>query len=47
MYGHLTIPQEYELQLYERGHTIFGKWTLGASQNQFDMLLKELKKRTC
>ena len=36
--GYITIPEEYTAQCYERGHTVFGRWTLPATQT----ILKEL-----
>ncbi len=40
--GYLTTPQEYEAQCYEGGHTVFGKWTLPAFQQNLVRLAKEL-----
>jgi neutral ceramidase len=42
--GYITTPEEYEVQLYEGGHTLFGKWTLPAFQTVIKKLSKELKK---
>tara|TARA_B100001971_G_scaffold91031_1_gene83959 strand:- start:28822 stop:30501 length:1680 start_codon:yes stop_codon:yes gene_type:complete len=30
--GYITTPEEYEMQMYEGGHTLFGRWTLPAFQ---------------
>lgn len=40
--GYVTTNEEYQLQAYEGGHTIFGQWTLAAFQTCFDELAKEL-----
>lgn len=40
--GYVTTHQEYEQQAYEGGHTIFGRWTLGAFQTQFEKLAQQL-----
>jgi len=37
--GYLTTPEEYDEQLYEGGHTLFGKWSLDAC--------KMIAKRLC
>lgn len=42
--GYITTFEEYQLQLYEGGHTIFGQWTLGAFQTKFDELISSLAK---
>lgn len=42
--GYVTTHQEYEQQAYEGGHTIFGRWTLGAFQTQFERLAQQLTK---
>jgi neutral ceramidase len=42
--GYVTTFQEYQLQLYEAGHTVFGKHTLGAVQTRFKRLALELLK---
>ncbi|MFT7613868.1 MAG: neutral ceramidase [Parvicellaceae bacterium] len=36
--GYITTFEEYQLQNYEGGHTVYGQWTLGAFQTK----LKEL-----
>lgn len=40
--GYITTYEEYHEQSYEGGHTLFGKWTLGAYQSHFDTLASEL-----
>lgn len=42
--GYITTYQEYRLQLYEGGHTLFGKWTLAAYQMKFKEIARELLK---
>ncbi len=42
--GYITTPEEYHIQAYEGGHTLFGKWTLPAYQMQFRALATELLK---
>ena len=42
--GYITTYEEYRLQLYEGGHTLFGKWTLAAYQMKFKELATELLK---
>ncbi|PKL76136.1 MAG: hypothetical protein CVV27_11825 [Candidatus Melainabacteria bacterium HGW-Melainabacteria-1] len=34
-FGYATTPEEYELQNYEGGHTVFGRWTLPAFQTLY------------
>lgn len=36
--GYITTPEEYDCQLYEGGHTVFGRWTLPAFQTKFQEL---------
>jgi neutral ceramidase len=43
--GYITTYEEYRLQLYEGGHTLFGKWTLAAYQMKFKALAEELLKK--
>lgn len=43
-HGYITTPEEYDLQLYEGGHTVFGRWTLPAYQTKCSELAKELLK---
>jgi neutral ceramidase len=42
--GYITTKEEYDVQEYEGGHTIFGRWTLGAFQTQFKKLCSEVVK---
>ncbi|MBX7242137.1 MAG: neutral/alkaline non-lysosomal ceramidase N-terminal domain-containing protein [Bacteroidia bacterium] len=42
--GYITTREEYEKQLYEGGHTVFGEWTLAAFQTRFGELCKEFLK---
>lgn len=42
--GYISTPEEYDLQGYEGGHTVFGKWTLPAFQSQFSILAHEMIK---
>ncbi|MCT4581336.1 MAG: neutral/alkaline non-lysosomal ceramidase N-terminal domain-containing protein [Flavobacteriales bacterium] len=42
--GYITTQEEYEVQLYEGGHTVFGQWTLAAFQTKFKHLCAELIK---
>lgn len=40
--GYLTTPEEYDAQCYEGGHTVFGKWTLPAFQQNLATIAKEM-----
>jgi neutral ceramidase len=42
--GYITTPQEYEVQHYEAGHTVFGKWTHPAYQTIIKRLCTEMLK---
>ena len=42
--GYVTTREEYQLQRYEGGHTLFGQWTLAAFQTGFDRVAAELLK---
>lgn len=42
--GYITTFEEYQLQLYEGGHTVFGQHFLGAIQTKFKQLALELLK---
>jgi neutral ceramidase len=42
--GYVTTPEEYLLQRYEGGHTLYGKWTLPAMQTAYKTLINKLKK---
>jgi neutral ceramidase len=41
-HGYITTAEEYSLQNYEGGHTVFGKWTLAAFQTVFDTVARAL-----
>jgi neutral ceramidase len=43
---YVTTPEEYQLQQYEGGSTLFGKYTLPAYQQEFAGLAKALKAGT-
>ena len=47
--GYITTYEEYQVQQYEGGHTVYGEHTLGAFQTKFrelaNQLLKEPKER--
>jgi len=40
--GYVTTNEEYQCQLYEGGHTVFGEWTLAAFQTHFKKLALQL-----
>lgn len=40
--GYVTTNEEYQCQLYEGGHTIYGEWTLAAFQTKFKQLALQL-----
>ena len=40
--GYITTPEEYAIQQYEGGHTLFGPWTLPAFQQEIDRLARAL-----
>lgn len=42
--GYITTYQEYQLQMYEGGHTVFGQHFLGAIQTKFKQLALEILK---
>lgn len=42
--GYITTYEEYQLQMYEGGHTVFGQHFLGAVQTKFKRLALELLK---
>jgi len=42
--GYITTNEEYQHQLYEGGHTLFGQWTLAGYQTNFEKVAKELLK---
>ncbi|HEY9840726.1 MAG TPA: neutral/alkaline non-lysosomal ceramidase N-terminal domain-containing protein [Candidatus Obscuribacterales bacterium] len=43
-FGYATTPDEYDLQTYEGGHTVFGRWTMPAFQTLYRRLAKEMAK---
>ena len=43
--GYVTTFEEYQLQNYEGGHTVYGQWTLGAFQTKYKELAKEMLTR--
>lgn len=42
--GYITTYEEYQAQIYEGGHTVFGQWSLAALQTKFEALAKEMLK---
>lgn len=42
--GYITTYQEYQVQAYEGGHTVFGEHTLGGFQTKFHQLAVEMTK---
>lgn len=42
--GYITTYEEYQEQIYEGGHTVFGEWSLAALQTKFDVLANEMLK---
>jgi neutral ceramidase len=40
--GYITTPEEYDTQQYEGGHTLFGRWTLPAYQQEIDRVSRAL-----
>lgn len=44
--GYITTHQEYDVQAYEAGHTIYGKWTLAAFQTKFRQLVHLMQNRS-
>ncbi len=42
--GYITTNEEYQLQLYEAGHNVFGQWSLNALQQKFAELADEFSK---
>ena len=42
--GYITTYEEYQGQIYEGGHTVFGEWSLAALQTKFEVLAKEMLK---
>jgi neutral ceramidase len=42
--GYITTNEEYQLQMYEAGHNVFGQWSLNALQQKFTELAEEFIK---
>lgn len=42
--GYMTTNEEYQAQIYEGGHTVFGQWSLAALQTKFESLATEMLK---
>ncbi len=42
--GYITTHEEYQVQEYEGGHTVFGEWSLAALQTEFEKLAIEMLK---
>jgi neutral ceramidase len=40
--GYMTTFEEYQVQMYEGGHTVFGEWSFAALQTKFDELAKAM-----
>jgi neutral ceramidase len=40
--GYITTFEEYQVQMYEGGHTVFGEWSLAGLQTKFDELCKAM-----
>jgi neutral ceramidase len=43
--GYISTFEEYQVQMYEGGHTVFGQWTLAAFQTKFKQLAEEMAKK--
>lgn len=43
--GYITTREEYLLQRYEGGHTVFGEWTLAAFMTKYRELAREMVKK--
>ncbi len=43
--GYITTPEEYDVQMYEGGHTIYGRYTLAAYQTKLKELAIQLLKK--
>lgn len=43
--GYVTTYEEYQLQAYEGGHTVFGEWTHAAFMTKFRSLAMEMVKK--
>ena len=44
--GYVTTYEEYQHQLYEGGHTVFGEWTLAAFQTKFKQLALQMLEKS-
>ncbi|MFT4644811.1 MAG: neutral ceramidase, partial [Planctomycetota bacterium] len=42
--AYITTFEEYQVQNYEGGHTVFGEWSLAALQTEFEKLAVEMLK---
>ena len=42
--GYITTFEEYQVQQYEAGHTVFGQWSLGATMQVCDGLCRQFQK---
>jgi len=42
--GYMTTNEEYQAQIYEGGHTVFGQWSLAALQTKFESLANQMLK---
>jgi len=42
--GYITTYEEYQMQCYEGGHTVYGEYTLAAFQTKFKFLAEQLLK---
>jgi neutral ceramidase len=43
--GYVTTYEEYQMQCYEGGHTVYGEYTLAAFQTKFKLLAEQLLKK--
>ena len=43
--GYITTYEEYQHQLYEGGHTVFGEWTQAAYSTKIKLMANEMLKR--
>lgn len=44
-FGYITTFEEYQVQAYEGGHTVFGEWTLAAFQTKYRELAREMLRK--
>ncbi|MFN8286161.1 MAG: neutral/alkaline non-lysosomal ceramidase N-terminal domain-containing protein [Chitinophagales bacterium] len=42
--GYITTYEEYQAQIYEGGHNVFGEWSLAAMQTRFEQLALQMLK---